>query len=364
MRSQVTLLCAAAFTTALLGWHDAMACTTGTCFVASGGTASSTFTIFSGNNDAVDATSPGSGYGVYGKSSSSNGVFGQCTGSVAGVRGESTGGGYGVKGDLVTTNGVAAVFGDATTFGIGVYGTSSAAANPGVKGVNSNTGVGVYGSSTASTGTGVFGVSAYTAETNAYAGVYGSNTSGGWAGYFDNDVYVGGRFCNPTCVSDVRLKKNVTPVVGSLEKLLQIHGVTYEWKETNPVVGRLPGTHMGVLAQDVEKAVPAWVGQDSEGNKALNIDAKAALGLTVEALRELNDRLQKSDARNDAQDKIIKAQAEHGKEQDDRIDRLEHGRAPRLALNPETLFVGFGFFAVAGVLLVNGRKKREDEKRS
>jgi hypothetical protein len=358
MRPHFLLFAGITFTSMMFGWREAKACDSTVVCVNS-----STSSTMISTNDALDATSTG-GYGVFGTSGSNNGVFGQCTGSVAGVRGESTGGGYGVKGDLTTTNGVAAVFGDATTFGIGVYGTSSAAANPGVKGVNSNTGVGVYGSSTASTGTGVFGVSVYSAETNAYAGVYGSNTSGGWAGYFDKDVYVGGRFCNPTCVSDVRLKKNVTQVVGSLEKLLQIHGVTYEWKETNPVVGRLPGTHMGVLAQDVEKAVPAWVGQDSEGNKALNIDSKAALGLTVEAFRELNDRAVKADARADKADaRADKADAK-SKDLEERVDRLEHGRAPRIAFNPETMFVGFGFFAIASVLFVNNRRKREEEKRS
>jgi hypothetical protein len=38
------------------------------------------------------------------------------------------------------------------------------------------------------------------------------------------------------------------------------------------------------------------------------------------------------------------------------------GRMPRIAFNPETMFVGFGFFAVAGAIVFTRKKRDESEK--
>jgi hypothetical protein len=66
-------------------------------------------------------------------------------------------------------------------------------------------------------------------------------------GYFDKDI-VG----NSTMVSDERLKENIQPLIGSLEKVLQLEGISYNRKKD--------GTkHLGFVAQKVEYIIPEVV---------------------------------------------------------------------------------------------------------
>jgi hypothetical protein len=83
--------------------------------------------------------------------------------------------------------------------------------------------------------------------------------------------------------SDVRLKTNVRAISGALESVLAMRGVTYEWKDPAGH-GNLVGTQIGMLAQDVEKVFPQWVGEDPQGYKTLTFRGFEAL--TVEALRQ------------------------------------------------------------------------------
>ena len=84
--------------------------------------------------------------------------------------------------------------------------------------------------------------------------------------------------------SDIRLKKHVRPLAGALDKLLQLRGVCFEWKEP-ATQGNLTGPQMGMLAHEVEKVFPEWISTDPEGYKQLNIRGFEAL--VVEALRTL-----------------------------------------------------------------------------
>lgn len=86
------------------------------------------------------------------------------------------------------------------------------------------------------------------------------------------------------CGSDVRLKHNIAPLVGSLDRLLQLRGVTYEWKEPNERDKR-EGRQIGMIAQEVEQVFPDWVGTDAQGKKTLAYRGFEALA--VESLREL-----------------------------------------------------------------------------
>jgi hypothetical protein len=83
--------------------------------------------------------------------------------------------------------------------------------------------------------------------------------------------------------SDKRLKKNVQPLNGTLDKLLKLRGVSYQWKEPEKY-GNLTGTQVGLIADEVEEVFPEWVGSDS-GYKTLTIRGFEALA--IEALREI-----------------------------------------------------------------------------
>jgi hypothetical protein len=86
-----------------------------------------------------------------------------------------------------------------------------------------------------------------------------------------------------TALSDRQLKKDINPLTGALDKLLSLKGVTFEWKEPEKY-GNLTGTQVGLVAQDVEKVFPDWVGTDSSGFKTVTVRGLEAL--VVEAFRE------------------------------------------------------------------------------
>lgn len=69
-----------------------------------------------------------------------------------------------------------------------------------------------------------------------------------------------------SCSSDERLKKNIESIsdLDSLEKILQLHTVTYEWKNIDN------GRHTGYIAQEVEKLAPEFVNTDSRGYKQVS----------------------------------------------------------------------------------------------
>ncbi|WP_374029679.1 tail fiber domain-containing protein [Bdellovibrio bacteriovorus] len=71
---------------------------------------------------------------------------------------------------------------------------------------------------------------------------------------------------NISCSSDRRLKKNIEPVPDalSLEKILKLETVSYEWKHA------AKGRHTGYIAQDVEKVAPELVKTADDGSKQVS----------------------------------------------------------------------------------------------
>ena len=65
--------------------------------------------------------------------------------------------------------------------------------------------------------------------------------------------------------SDRRLKTNISTIKNSLDKVLQLQGVYYNWK-TEPNKNR----QIGFIAQDIEPILPEIVIKDSEGNYSLS----------------------------------------------------------------------------------------------
>lgn len=88
------------------------------------------------------------------------------------------------------------------------------------------------------------------------------------------------------CSSDLRFKKDVTPLAKLLPKLAQLQPVNFFWRSTE-----FPNKHFGtkesfgLIAQDVEAVLPELVTTDEQGYKAVNY-SKLPL-LTVQAVKEL-----------------------------------------------------------------------------
>lgn len=88
--------------------------------------------------------------------------------------------------------------------------------------------------------------------------------------------------------SDQKLKKNIEPLKGALKKLTGLRGVVFEWKQPEKQ-GNLTGKQIGLIAQEVEKIFPEWVGTDAEGYKDLTVRGFEAL--TVESFKEVKQEL-------------------------------------------------------------------------
>ena len=87
--------------------------------------------------------------------------------------------------------------------------------------------------------------------------------------------------------SDARLKQNIEPLADALDQVLALRGVTYEYIDAESL-GELSGERIGMIAQEVEEVFPDWVHVADDGYRRLTIRGFEAL--TVEAMRELNER--------------------------------------------------------------------------
>ncbi|MDG0815495.1 tail fiber domain-containing protein [Bdellovibrio svalbardensis] len=86
--------------------------------------------------------------------------------------------------------------------------------------------------------------------------------------------------------SDERLKKNIETIPSSLEKILQLRGVTFDWRhDVRPNLKYPEKRDMGVIAQDVEKVFPEAVDTDTEGYKSVGYTK--LIGPLVESTKEL-----------------------------------------------------------------------------
>jgi hypothetical protein len=85
--------------------------------------------------------------------------------------------------------------------------------------------------------------------------------------------------------SDRRLKDHITPITSPLWKLLQLEGVTFDWKS-----GDRRGQHdVGVIAQDVEKVLPEAVRTDANGMKA--VDYPKLVPLLIASIKEQQSQI-------------------------------------------------------------------------
>jgi hypothetical protein len=97
--------------------------------------------------------------------------------------------------------------------------------------------------------------------------------------------------------SDLRLKRAVAPIEGALDRLLRLHGVSFEYKlPALPNGIALPqGQQLGFIAQQVREVIPEWVGETGDG--MLYVGERGSTALLVEALRELSERNAQLEAR-------------------------------------------------------------------
>ena len=89
-----------------------------------------------------------------------------------------------------------------------------------------------------------------------------------------------------TYTSDVRLKKDIVRLNNALDKVINLQGVSFTWKNNG-------NKEIGLIAQDVEKVVPELVVTGSDGMKsvkygnvvALLIEAVKAQQIEIDSLK-------------------------------------------------------------------------------
>ncbi|MBN2173846.1 MAG: tail fiber domain-containing protein [Bacteroidales bacterium] len=103
---------------------------------------------------------------------------------------------------------------------------------------------------------------------------------GSTSGTIHNGVYQTSDGTLITGSSDIRLKENIEPLLGSLEKVKQLQGVSFTWK-ADPDAGK----SIGFIAQGFEKVVPELVyTNQTDGYKGINYAEVTAL--LTEAIKE------------------------------------------------------------------------------
>jgi len=81
--------------------------------------------------------------------------------------------------------------------------------------------------------------------------------------------------------SDINLKENIKPLEDSLNKVLQLNGVSFDWKETQQ-------PSVGVIAQELEKVFPELVRTGE--NKSVNYNG--LIGVLIEAVKEQQKQIE------------------------------------------------------------------------
>jgi len=99
--------------------------------------------------------------------------------------------------------------------------------------------------------------------------------------------------------SDARLKANIQPLSGVLERLQSIRAVTFEWNEAAQALGYAsrPGRQIGLLAQEVGTVFPEIVSAVTEENSYRGLDYSRLTAVLLEAIKEQQAQIEELRAR-------------------------------------------------------------------
>ncbi|MCD5384477.1 MAG: DUF5011 domain-containing protein, partial [Candidatus Pacebacteria bacterium] len=92
--------------------------------------------------------------------------------------------------------------------------------------------------------------------------------------------------------SDANLKENIVGIEDALETVLALRGVRYEWQDKNRFGDQI---EIGFIAQELQEVVPEIV---RTGGEYLSINTRNITALNVEAIKELNLKIEYLEAEN------------------------------------------------------------------
>ena len=94
---------------------------------------------------------------------------------------------------------------------------------------------------------------------------------------FELEMISGGSRSGDGECSDLRLKKDIKPLKSALSTLGKLQGKSYRWKDNNE-------PDIGLIAQELEKAIPELVKTDNNGYKSIVYQKLTAV--LIEAVKE------------------------------------------------------------------------------
>ena len=105
--------------------------------------------------------------------------------------------------------------------------------------------------------------------------------------------------------SDTRLKKQVTPIQNSLQKVTQLNGYNYYWKNENAD----NNLQTGVLAQEVQKIFPNLVKEGKDGMMAVNYSG--LIPVVIERIKEQQKTIEQQQQQIDELKKMVEKLLKH-----------------------------------------------------
>ncbi|MGY0039046.1 tail fiber domain-containing protein [Pedobacter sp. NJ-S-72] len=114
---------------------------------------------------------------------------------------------------------------------------------------------------------------------------------------FGQDVTVNGNFFTP---SDSRLKTNIETLGSVLQKIDQLRGVKFEYKDQHKYAA---GSKVGVIAQELQKVYPEMVTKGKDG--FLKVDYTQLTGMLIQAVKEQQKQIDELQNRMNKQQEQI-----------------------------------------------------------
>ena len=108
----------------------------------------------------------------------------------------------------------------------------------------------------------------------------GTTSDNGYKLYVAGTIYATG---NITANSDLSLKKNLELITNPTDKLMQLNGYSYQWKEDD-------SHQYGVIAQEVEKILPYAVSTGNDGIKGVSYNQ--IIPVLIEAVKEQKTKIE------------------------------------------------------------------------
>ena len=238
-------------------------------------------------------------------------------------------------GRLTVSSGGAGISGNSSI--TGTLGVSSNTTVGGTLGVSGNTTIGgnlsVSGTTTSGGrltvsggGAGITGTTNISGNTNISGALTVSSTASvtstirsGGTGYFQR-IFVDTEMSAQTVTerSDRRLKTNIEPLSGSLEELLGLEPVQYNWANPQQYGDR---KKLGFIAQDLQKTYPELVHEDDGG--FLSVNYTGLIAPIIDSIKEIYASVMGNSEELEKQKREIAALKKENDELKARLDRIE-----------------------------------------